>query len=128
MEFVSIKSLRCAALALMLGISTHAQSAQIFSLDLSLSATDFNLLVNRVSVPHPFSDRVFTIQSRPGDLASAPSDFRGGYHDDAAFLSAASTNGWLRGGAAPLLILAGLLVLGLVRIQRGMRMQGIVSL
>jgi len=67
-------------------------------------------------------------QPLSGLIAAAPTGLRVVAKDDAAFASAASTNGWLKGVTAPLLMLAGLLVLGLVRQQRGLRLQGSVAL
>lgn len=132
MERMSVKLLRRAVLALMLGASCHVQSAQVVSLELSLSAADLSTLVNRISVASNtsfiFTGGELAAKPLPWRVASAQVALEGGAKDDAAFSSAASTNGWLRGVAAPLLMLAGLLVLGLVRQQRGQRLQGAMAL
>lgn len=130
MERMSVKLLRRAVLALMLGASCHVQSAQVVSLE--LSAADLSTLVNRISVASntsfSFTGGELAAKPLPWRVASAQVALEGGAKDDAAFSSAASTNGWLRGVAAPLLMLAGLLVLGLVRQQRGQRLQGAMAL
>ncbi|GAA4492392.1 hypothetical protein [Pseudaeromonas paramecii] len=132
MEKVSVTSLRRAALVMMLGFSLHAESAQVVSLELSLSTADIGTLVNRL--PQAPSNSAFittggaTAKPLPALVASAQAGLRVVAKDDAAFSSAANTNGWLKGVAAPLLMLAGLLVLGLVRQQRSLRMQGAMAL
>lgn len=125
MERMSVKLLRRAVLALMLGASCHVQSAQVVSLELSLSAADLSTLVNR----SPFVSTMVTakasgdlvMQSLPELTSSAQMGFRRVTKDEVAFASAASTNGWLKGMAFPGLMLAGFLVLTSFRQQKTRR-------
>ena len=79
MEIVSVKSLRRAALALMLGVSCHVQSAQVISLEMSLSATDINALVNPglthqclyFEQPHTFEQILFIQTAEPALVGHA---------------------------------------------------------
>lgn len=124
MEKVSVKSLRAAVLALILGASCPVQSAQIISLELSLRATDVSMLVNHI----PFDSSntalgggsVFALQSLPG-LTSSSSQLT---KDDVVFASAARTDGRLKGMAFPVLMLTGLLVMTSFRQQKTRRIAG----
>lgn len=127
MDMCFTKLVRRAALPLLLGFSLQAQSAQIVSLELSLSSSDISTLVNRI--PMVAAPSVASGHSAVGLSASAEPLVKWRVTKaDAAFASAASTNGWLKGPAAPVLMLAGLLVLGLVRQQRVNRHHSAVSL
>jgi len=130
MDMFFVRLLRCFALALMLGGSLSSQAAQVISLELSLSATDMGTLVSRIPQA---TAKATSVSYGYGSLAAGPVAatsvaLSAVAREDAAFASAASTNGWLGGMAAPLLMLAGLLVLGLVRQQRASRFYNSVSL